>query len=92
MKKLFILIFTSLLIMASSLALASRDAKVELSNNPLSVTAESAPTMDDITVVAEARCIGSTPCNACTNCRYCQRCAKDGLTCGTCAGRKKAHH
>jgi hypothetical protein len=35
-----------------------------------------------------ATCTGSFPCHACTTCNYCKHCAKDGGTCGVCAG----HH
>lgn len=35
-----------------------------------------------------ATCVGATPCRACSTCEYCKRCAKQGGTCGVCAG----HH
>jgi hypothetical protein len=39
-----------------------------------------------------ATCTGSFPCHACTTCNYCKHCAKEGGTCGVCAGHHISRH
>jgi hypothetical protein len=38
-----------------------------------------------------ATCTGSDPCNACKNCKYCKHCAKDGGKCGICKGNSSMY-